>query len=272
MRDLLVRAAALEHVLLSAYLFTSYSLKQDLSEGGFSPGAQGQRELGIAQQWSGMITGVAVQEMLHLALACNLVSAIGCDPEFRREALNFPISPTQMKAFFGYCGKAYLGLWPFSEETLARYTWFEYYTHFCQPFPGKPWRDPSGARELTDEGPTLLRGLEDMNISSLVEIYMAIAQGFANLSQSGVLFSGDPGKQVTDLEVTGLFNYPPAEGKDSSDLIPLLTPVTDLRSALIAVNIIIIQGEGPDREWIDFMEELCAKHGLDYAGFPKINS
>lgn len=268
----MVRAAALEHVLLSAYLFTAYSIKQDLSEGGFSQGQLGQQELGVAQSWSGQIIGVAVQEMLHLALACNMVSAIGFDPEFRREELNFPLSPENMQDYFGYGGQAYLCLWPFSKETIERYAWFEDYDHASDSFPGTPWSDGAASVSYTREGPKLLKGLEEMNISSLVDLYKAIAQGFANLSASGDLFSGDPGKQVTDLEVTGLFNYPPAIGQDENDLIPVLTPVVDLRSALIAINTIIIQGEGPEEDWINFMSVLCIDHGIDYDSFPKIQS
>ena len=259
-------------MLLSAYLFTAYSLKQDLSEGGFSPGPIGQRELGIAQSWSGLTISVAVQEMLHLALACNMISAIGFDPEFRREELNFPLSPQTMQQYFGYGGSAYLSLWPFSKETIERYAWFEDYDHESESFPGTPWGDESANPLEASESPMFLKGFEEMNISTLVDLYKAIAQGFANLNENGTLFAGDPGKQVTDLEVTGLFNYPPAIGKDENDLIPVLSPVVDLKSALVAINTIIIQGEGPEEDWIDFMHQLCTENEIDYDSFPTIQS
>ncbi len=284
LQDYLLQAAALEHSLLCAYLFTAYTLKQDLSE--VDPAypnidpkelAALNRTLGAAKTWNRLITDIATQEMLHLALACNMVAAIDGVPEFRRGELNFPITPAQMEHNFGYHGGAYLSLWPFSKETIERYAWFEAYEHpNSSSFPGSPWGDsPKRDHKMVE----LVPGFVEMQDSPLVELYKAIARGFV-LQNNKSLFSGDKAKQVTDLEVTGLFNYPPAvvknsEGKEKN--VPLLTPVTDLKSALIAINTIILQGEGSGESdhWEKFMKDLCSSikgEKIDYDSFPKIGS
>src|ERR1700730_14867068 len=80
---LLRRAGELEQVLMCAYLFTAYTLKHDVSEGGFSSDpAVPARELAAVARWKGQITGIAVQEMLHLSLVSNILSAIGGHPDF----------------------------------------------------------------------------------------------------------------------------------------------------------------------------------------------
>ena len=46
----------------------------------------------------------------------------------------------------------------------------------------------------------------------------------------------------------------------------------DAESALIAINTIVLQGEGDTTDWTGFMTDLCNSIGLDYATFPKIQS
>src|ERR1700730_1151774 len=161
------RAGELEQVLMCAYLFTAYTLKQDASEGGFSsdPAARA-RELAVVALWKRQITGVAVQEMLHLALVSNVLSAIGGHPDFGAAGLGFPISPRTMQEMFGYDGKAWLGLWPFSTLTVERFAWYENFEP--GPFPGPPWASDEAAAAAP--GPVFLRGLEQLRISTLVEL------------------------------------------------------------------------------------------------------
>jgi hypothetical protein len=68
---MLCEAAELEHGIMCQYLFTAFSLKQSVGEG--LPPA----ELATVQRWYGQVSKVATQEMLHLALVHNLLSAIG---------------------------------------------------------------------------------------------------------------------------------------------------------------------------------------------------
>lgn len=265
---LLDRAIELEHVLMSAYLFTSYTLKQDPSEGGFANDADLRaEEVTAVEAWREAIMGVAVQEMLHMALGANMLSAIGGDPAFSRRGLSFPISPDTLKRRFGYDGRAWLGLWPFSELTIKRFVWFEAFEH--EEFPGPPY----DASIPVFKGPEVLEGLEDMEISSLVELYEAIACGFVHLDKTlGPKKLFPPERrlfQVTDQEVTGLFNFPPALDADGNPR-PLLTAVTDLQSALAAINTIIVQGEGDTAQWDAFVDQL--KIPRRFKVFPTIQS
>ena len=274
LQALLGRASELEHVLMCTYLFTAYTLKQDASEGGFSedPALRGPQLAAVAS-WKGKITGVAIQEMLHLALASNLLSAIGGVPQFSRKTLNFPISSTTMAETFGYGGRAWLGLWPFSEITIKRFVWYEAYEH--EEFPGPLWDGKFPLVKLRDPNAPL-RGLEGTEVSNLVELYEAIACGLISLNtQLGPdeLFKPEyRSRQVTDQEVTGLFNFPPAtivvDGQVKNR--PLLNRVTDLHSALTAINTIIVQGEGDVDEWQEFVNQLDIP--ADCKVFPTIHT
>jgi hypothetical protein len=254
---LLRRAGELEQVLMCAYLFTAYTLKQDASEGGFSADpATRARELAAVARWKGQITGVAVQEMLHLALVSNVLSAVGGHPDFGAAGLGFPLSPRTMQETFGYDGKAWLGLWPFSALTVERFAWYEDFEP--GPFPGPPW----SAGEAPRSGPVFLRGLEQLRISTLVELYEDIALGLVALAAElgeGKLFPpANRLHQVTDAEVTGLFNFPPATAMAGGKLEnrPLLNAVDGLQSALTAINTVIVQGEGDTQSWQQFIQRL----------------
>src|ERR1700745_3346627 len=66
---MLCEAAELEHGIMCQYLYAAFSLKQ---EGDGLAGDQ----LAAVQGWRSRIAHVATQEMLHLALVHNLLSAI----------------------------------------------------------------------------------------------------------------------------------------------------------------------------------------------------
>lgn len=71
---MLCEAAELEHGIMCQYLFAAFSLKQTADEG------LSARELEAVQRWRTRISHVATQEMLHLALVHNILSAIGAAP------------------------------------------------------------------------------------------------------------------------------------------------------------------------------------------------
>src|SRR6266516_2454859 len=79
---LLAEAAQLEHMIMCQYLYAGFSLKQDPGEG-LDPA-----QLAVVNDWRKQINGIAVQEMLRLALVANLMTAIGAAPVFGRP--NFP--------------------------------------------------------------------------------------------------------------------------------------------------------------------------------------
>src|SRR5215212_3858002 len=76
--DALRLATELEHGLMAQYLFAAYSLKRYDYEG-LKP-EQTER----VRRWASLIALVARQEMEHLGLALNLLSAIGGTPSFSR--------------------------------------------------------------------------------------------------------------------------------------------------------------------------------------------
>ncbi|HLG77256.1 MAG TPA: ferritin-like domain-containing protein, partial [Ktedonobacteraceae bacterium] len=79
---LLGEASLLEHMLMCEYLFAVFSFKRDVSEGITA------EQLEAITRWDRIISEVAAQEMLHLTLASNMLSAIGSSAHFNRP--NFP--------------------------------------------------------------------------------------------------------------------------------------------------------------------------------------
>src|ERR1700753_1618381 len=71
---MLCEAAELEHGIMCQYLYAAFSLKQSPDEGLTATETQ------TVQRWRQRISDVAAQEMLHLALVQNLLSAIGGAP------------------------------------------------------------------------------------------------------------------------------------------------------------------------------------------------
>jgi hypothetical protein len=81
---LLTQACELEQGVLCEYLFALYSLKRDPQDG------LGGQQLAQVARWGRTLSEVAVQEMLHLTLATNLLTAVGAVPHLHRP--NFPIA------------------------------------------------------------------------------------------------------------------------------------------------------------------------------------
>ncbi len=73
---LLTEATQLEHMIMCQYLYAAFSLKRDPAEGLTA------EQAAATQRWRQVLTDIAIEEMLHLALVCNLMSAIGAAPTF----------------------------------------------------------------------------------------------------------------------------------------------------------------------------------------------
>src|SRR5262249_58720360 len=78
---MLCEAAELEHGIMCQYLFAAFSLKKRAEEGLSDP------ELDATQRWRRSVMHIATQEMLHLALVHNILSAIGAAPHLARPNL-----------------------------------------------------------------------------------------------------------------------------------------------------------------------------------------
>jgi Ferritin-like len=103
-------AAELEQGFMIQYLFYGLTIKKRLDER--ITGKQQE----LIRRWEYQILSVAREEMAHLGMVCNLLSAIGGAPHFERP--NFP-----QKAVDYYPFDFILS--PFSEETLYRFIRFE---------------------------------------------------------------------------------------------------------------------------------------------------
>ena len=79
---LLAEAAQVEHLIMCQYLYAGFSLKTGPDEG-LTAG-----QAAAVARWYELLTGIAVEEMLHLALVFNVMTAIGAAPPLSRP--NFP--------------------------------------------------------------------------------------------------------------------------------------------------------------------------------------
>jgi CDGSH-type Zn-finger protein/truncated hemoglobin YjbI len=215
---MLCEAAELEHGIMCQYLFAAFSLKQSTDEGLTAP------ELEVVTRWRKRISHVATQEMLHLALVNNILSAIGAAPHLSR--VNLPAQANH------YPAGVRLALLPFGEEALQHFMFLE------RP-EGMDLDDAAGldavgrAEPLMAEGDIVPR-LQDF--ATVGHLYRSIEAGLAHLSAKfgeQALFVGPPRAQATSAN----FRWPE------------LIPVTDLASAQRAVDEILEQGEGPRGEW-----------------------
>ena len=220
---LLAQASELEHSLACQYLFTAFSLKERTNEGI----TEGQKRK--ITGWRRQILGIAVQEMLHLALVSNLLTAIGGAPYFRRA--NFPQGKTHTSLNLRFM------LAPFGEDTLQRYICFELPQDF-QPAPGETdWNEVCAQLEARPEfflEPLLPKKLD---FHSIGELYGLIGEGFADIEtrlKAGgeTLFIGPP-----EAQATGIFEE--------------LTAVKDVASAQRVIDLIVEQGEGTPRDQVN---------------------
>src|SRR6516164_6862049 len=108
---MLCEAAELEHGIMCQYLFAAFSLKQREDEG-LTAG-----ELAAVDRWRKVISHVATEEMLHLALVHNLLSAIGGAPHLGRPNLPAPAHH--------YPAGVNLTLVPFGEPGLRHFMFLE---------------------------------------------------------------------------------------------------------------------------------------------------
>lgn len=240
----LALACELEHGLCLSYLFTAYSLKNRIEEGGLTSA-----ELNSVRTWKANIFFIAAQEMLHLAQAGNLSSAAGSGLNVRRP--NFPQRPDYYPTGLPW------GLWPFSESALILYALYERPTHFQGNAPAwlpdaANWRSAlaglmSDAPPEKDAFHFLPDRFERPSASRCITIealYRSIAKGF---EQSG----GCPG---------------PAQAQVPGSMVdfPQLRQVFQVPDALAGIELIVEQGEGAPSDRIDSHFGMFARMYLEY--------
>jgi len=189
---------------------------------------------------------------LHLALATNILTAVGAAPHFERP--NFPILSRW------YPDGVQIALLPFGERALRHFMYLE------RP-EGMALDDAEGftalqhVRPVTVDDAPLVGVPEDW--ATVGHLYRGIEAGLEQLcdryGESGV-FIGPPRAQA----VTSIFEWPE------------LLAVTDLRSARTAIEIIVEQGEGARGDWIKshfgkfvgILEDFLAMQAADPAFDP----
>ena len=135
---LLTEAAAVEHSLMCQYLFAAFSLKQRTDEG------LTEDQLTDVVGWERLILSVARQEMEHLGLVINLLTAVGGAPR-----LAHPEFPYATHLFGGE-----MALVPFSAATVKKFVCFERPVTidpkdaYCEPAPAPPGDDYTTVGEL----------------------------------------------------------------------------------------------------------------------------
>jgi CDGSH-type Zn-finger protein/truncated hemoglobin YjbI len=217
---MLCEAAELEHAIMCQYLFAAFSLKQAEDEGLTQP------ELDAVRRWRKQVSHVATQEMLHLALVQNILSAIGAAPHLSRPNLPAPASH--------YPAGVRLALLPFGEQALRHFMFLE------RP-EGMDLDDADGLAAIAKATPVLNKRdivPRGQDFKTVGHLYRSIEVGLATLvGKHGEdwLFVGPPRAQATQKQ----FGWPE------------LVAVTDLASAQRAIDEILEQGEGPRGEWRD---------------------
>jgi hypothetical protein len=216
---MLYEAAELEHGIMCQYLFAAFSLKQREDEGLTADARE------AVLRWRRVVAHVAAEEMLHLALVQNLLSAIGSAPHLTRPNLPAPARH--------YPAGVNLTLVPFGEPALRHFMFLE------RP-EGMELQGAEGIDAPVHEAvPLMAEGdivPQPQDFATLGHLYRSIEHGLDHLAGKfgeRNLFAG------------------PARAQATSDYFhwPELVPVTDLASAHQAIDTILEQGEGARGHW-----------------------
>lgn len=210
---MLAEASEFEHNLLLCYLYAAFSLKRTAG-----PGLSAE-DLPAIERWRKSIMAVAMEEMVHLALVANPTVSIG------RAHFNRPQSAGQLWVPSGeYGGRA----GAFRDGDAGP-------LHFPRTPGGDERPDGEGFTPEADydrgdrAGAALMPSADDYE--SIAEFYENIRTALTRLSKAlgdERLFTGGAALQV------------------GADVIPLegLIVITDLASAVTALDTIVVQGEG----------------------------
>ena len=209
---LLCEAAEFEHAVMCAYLYAMWSLKREEGEGVTKD------ELAAIERWRTTLRQIAREEMLHLCLVNNLLTALGSAPHLWKP--EFPVRPGRFPA------DVVMKLMPFSAAALDHFLYIE------RP-EGVALKDGAGfehAHYHRAARADLLSPTAQDYVSQ-GHLYHGIINGVSRLvEQHGEkkVFVGHAQSQVGGAEFG----------------LPGLFKVTNLESAKRAIEEIVIQGEG----------------------------
>jgi hypothetical protein len=212
--DLLTEAAELEHTVMAMYLFAAFGLKVSPGEG------VSYRQLELIRGWKGTLLEVARQEMEHLGIVSNLLTAIGEAPAFRaRTSIAATTSPWVTGPF---------ELAPLSVGQVLRFVCFEMPATL----------DPDDEATMRAAIP----GFEPSEYDGLYRLYEAIGRLLGEIDDD-VLFVGPPSAQTSTSDIfPASIRGVSTTGKPAYNVS--LLPVSNRASALAAVKQVTDEGEG----------------------------
>jgi hypothetical protein len=214
--SLLTEAAELEHALMCQYLYAAFSMKRRVEEG------VTWQQLELMRRWEASIMVIARQEMEHLGLVSNLLTAIGEAPWLTRP--NLPLKPRHYHLEVGS------KLERLTAETLVRFALFEIPDGDLEP----------AARKVLER--ELGQTIDPQRYQTIGLLYDEISQLFQQLGEE--LFIGPPGAELATTDVIPV----PLRGISLPNTARIydveLVPVTDLATALAVVQQIVEEGEG----------------------------
>jgi hypothetical protein len=213
-------AMQLEHATIPIYLTALYSIVPGTNSEGYH-----------------ILRAVAVEEMLHLTLVCNLMNAVGGRPDLSAPGFtpNFPAYLPDGEEDFS------VGLQRFSPEAIETFLKIER--------PASLNHNESNKRHRKRKASMLSAGHtgegEEEHFFSIGEFYRAIEIGLDDLyaEMGDALFCGDPA-----LQVGPEYYYSGGGG---------LIKVTDMASAKAALELIAEQGEGITGDIFDEEGEIA---------------
>lgn len=212
-------AMQLEHATIPPYLTALYSIRPGTNADAYH-----------------VLRVTAVEEMLHLTLAANLLNAVGGTPNLTRPGFvpSYPTFLPDGETDFSVSRRR------FSKEALETFLSIE-----------RPRKAPDESARVRHRGHAkrnrlgVQPGQPEMQFYSIGEFYHEIWRGVHHLHEQlgDELFSGDPVKQVTA-------EYFYSGGGE-------IIPVIDLASAKAAIELIAEQGEGFGGTIYDDEQELA---------------
>lgn len=200
LRELLQRAIELEHATIPPYLTALYSIK---------PGQN--------QEVADLIRSVVIQEMLHMAIAANVLNAIDgrpriADPRF------VPEYPTPLPMNIG--DGLVVGLNKVSREVVGDVFMKIEEPEAPENFPVKPFMLALDKQPAAPAEP---------EFATIGQFYEELMRAIVRISEHKNIFTGNPARQVVNAQW-----FP-----DS-----VLFKVTNAKEACKALEIIRVQGEG----------------------------
>lgn len=210
--SMLAEAAEIEHCLMCTYLFAAFSLKQELTEG------LHEHELAAVRRWRAEVIAIATEEMLHLALVNNLLTALGARPHFRR--FNFPIGAGLFPA------DVVVTLAPLDADTLDHFIYLE-----------RP-RNADESDGVSFDKPDYTRTFVEGRLSEASADYATVGELYEAIKASLAPLAATLGEQA-------LFPGPVAAQLSHDDVfLPGLCTIATVAQAERAIDLIVLQGEG----------------------------